>query len=250
MRGSSAYSRTSTAWPSNRLLLDVQRLALRDAQLLLDQVDAGDELGHRMLDLDPPVQLEEPEVAAGEHELGRARAAVADRVRERDGRLADLRRGAPGRARATALPRAPSGGGAAPSTRAPRARRPCRGHRRAAGSRCVAAARRNAPRRPCRRRTRPRPRGSRRRAPRRARPCCARRACRGRRRPPPLSGSAGSRAPAGSPDSTTGTPASRATCFERSLSPAVSSASGVGPTQMSPAASTARAKSAFSARKP
>ena len=38
-----------------------------------------------MLDLDPPVQLEEVEVAAGEHELRRARARVADRAREGDG---------------------------------------------------------------------------------------------------------------------------------------------------------------------
>src|SRR3954447_2130964 len=37
-----------------------------------------------MLDLDPRVQLEEPEVAAVEHELGCARALVADRAREGD----------------------------------------------------------------------------------------------------------------------------------------------------------------------
>ena len=43
-----------------------------------------------MLDLDPPVQLEEEELAAAEHELGRSGAAVADRARERDRRLAHL----------------------------------------------------------------------------------------------------------------------------------------------------------------
>src|ERR1043166_5442376 len=37
-----------------------------------------------MLDLDPGVQLEEPEVAAIEDELGRSRALVADRAREGD----------------------------------------------------------------------------------------------------------------------------------------------------------------------
>src|SRR5579862_2738472 len=41
-----------------------------------------------MLDLDPRVELEEPEVAAVEHELGRAGALVADRARERDCRVA------------------------------------------------------------------------------------------------------------------------------------------------------------------
>ena len=44
-----------------------------------------------MLDLDAPVQLEEEEVAAVEHELGRAGAPVADRARERDRRLAHRR---------------------------------------------------------------------------------------------------------------------------------------------------------------
>ena len=41
-----------------------------------------------MLDLDAAVQLEEEEVAAVEHELGGARAAVADRAGERDRGLA------------------------------------------------------------------------------------------------------------------------------------------------------------------
>ena len=44
-----------------------------------------------MLDLDPPVQLEEVEVAPVEHELDRARAAVADRPAERDRGLAHPR---------------------------------------------------------------------------------------------------------------------------------------------------------------
>src|SRR5438552_1794360 len=43
-----------------------------------------------MLDLDPAVQLEEVEVAAVEHELGRARVLVADRPPEPDSRFAHL----------------------------------------------------------------------------------------------------------------------------------------------------------------
>ena len=63
--GSSAYSRASTAWPAARASSwrERERLARRDAQLLLDEVDAVDELGHRMLDLQPRVHLEEEEVA-------------------------------------------------------------------------------------------------------------------------------------------------------------------------------------------
>src|SRR5207248_3079661 len=63
-------------------------LTLRDPQLGPDEVDAGDELGDRVLDLDAAVQLEEEEVAAVEHELGGARAAVADRLGEGDRGLA------------------------------------------------------------------------------------------------------------------------------------------------------------------
>ena len=44
-----------------------------------------------MLDLDPPVQLEEEEVAAVEHELRGARADVADRAGEADRGLAHPR---------------------------------------------------------------------------------------------------------------------------------------------------------------
>ena len=42
-----------------------------------------------MLDLDAAVQLEEEELVAGEEELGRARAPVADGVGERDGGALD-----------------------------------------------------------------------------------------------------------------------------------------------------------------
>ena len=65
VRGSSAYSRTSTACPCK-----AQSATCSDrgspraiAQLRTDEVDAGDELGHRVLDLDARVQLEEVELA-------------------------------------------------------------------------------------------------------------------------------------------------------------------------------------------
>src|SRR5207247_1719566 len=68
-----------------------ERLAGGKPQLLCDEVDAGDRLGDGMLDLDPAVQLEEEELAAGEHELDGGGAPVADRARERDRRLAHAR---------------------------------------------------------------------------------------------------------------------------------------------------------------
>ena len=67
--------------PCNSLL---QSFAGCDPELLPDDVDAGDELGHRMLDLDSAVQLEEVEVAPVEHELDGAGAPVADRASEGD----------------------------------------------------------------------------------------------------------------------------------------------------------------------
>jgi hypothetical protein len=82
-------------------LLQLQRLARRDPDHLLDQIDAGDQFRHRMLDLQPRVHLEEEEAAVlpGD-ELDRARAVVADRLRQRDrlfahllsGRLVEQRR--------------------------------------------------------------------------------------------------------------------------------------------------------------
>ena len=69
----------------------VEPLAARDPQLPLHEVDAGDGLGYRVLHLDPPVQLEKEELASLEHELGRAGADVADRLREPHRRVADLR---------------------------------------------------------------------------------------------------------------------------------------------------------------
>ena len=56
--------RASIAQPSSRTscLAQPQLLAGGDADHLLDQIEAGDELGHRMLDLQPRVHLEEIEV--------------------------------------------------------------------------------------------------------------------------------------------------------------------------------------------
>jgi hypothetical protein len=71
------------------LLPEGERLARRDADHLLHDVDAGDRLGDRVLDLDPRVHLEEVEVPLRVHEeLDRAGAAVADRARRGDGGLA------------------------------------------------------------------------------------------------------------------------------------------------------------------
>jgi hypothetical protein len=70
------------------LLGEGEGLARGHPQLLGDEVEAGDELGDGVLDLDAGVQFEEEEVAAVEHELGGARAAVADRLREGDCRCA------------------------------------------------------------------------------------------------------------------------------------------------------------------
>ena len=62
-----------------------QGLAGRDPQLGLDQVDVGDLLGHRVLDLDPRVHLDEHVAAVGvEQELHGAGVAVADLLREPD----------------------------------------------------------------------------------------------------------------------------------------------------------------------
>ena len=81
-----------------------QRLAGRDAQLPLDQVEPGDHLGDRMLDLQARVHLHEVEAAVrmGD-ELDRAGADVADRLAPPRPRRGPSPRGArrvmPGRGR-------------------------------------------------------------------------------------------------------------------------------------------------------
>jgi hypothetical protein len=62
-----------------------QRLTLGDPQLHLHQIQPGDQLGDRVLDLQPRVDLEEVEAARlVEDELDRAGADVADRLAGRD----------------------------------------------------------------------------------------------------------------------------------------------------------------------
>ena len=177
-------------------------------------------------------------------------AAVPDRARERDRRLAHPPRAAARRARATAPPRAPSGGAAGSSTRARRAPARCRARPRAPGSRRGAAARGSAPRR---RVSSPKPAfASRRAASSDSSSSAGSRTTRIPRPPPPAAALSTSGKPtsSGSPASSTGTPASRAIRFASSLSPPSRSASGVGPTKTSPAASTASAKLGLSARNP
>ena len=63
-----------------------QRLARRDAELRLDEIDAGDLLGDRMLDLDARVALDEKMFAAlrADEELDRARIHVTRRAGQAD----------------------------------------------------------------------------------------------------------------------------------------------------------------------
>ena len=70
-------------------LLQGELLAGRNPDHLLDEVEPGDELGDRMLDLQPRVHLQEIEgaVLAGD-ELDRAGAVVADGLGQRHGLLA------------------------------------------------------------------------------------------------------------------------------------------------------------------
>ena len=66
------------------VLLARQRVAGGHAQLPLDQVEPGDRLRHRVLDLQPGVHFEEVVLLPGvDHELDRAGAAVAHRQRRR-----------------------------------------------------------------------------------------------------------------------------------------------------------------------
>ena len=93
-QASSAYSLASMAWPASDdlLLFQPERFSGRDAQLLGDQIDAGHGLGHRVLDLQPGVHLQEHEGAVvSEQELGRAGADVARRPGQTKRGLAERR---------------------------------------------------------------------------------------------------------------------------------------------------------------
>ena len=68
-------------------LLERQPLPCRDPDLFLDDVDAGDEFGDRVLDLDAGVDFEEEEVAlVVEQELERAGVGVLHGARGIDDR--------------------------------------------------------------------------------------------------------------------------------------------------------------------
>ncbi len=83
--------RHSMAWPSNLMSLCLKRevVAGGDADLLEDQVDVGDHLGHRMLDLDARVHLDEIELAVLVEEFDGADAEIADLAHRLRHRLAD-----------------------------------------------------------------------------------------------------------------------------------------------------------------
>ena len=67
-----------------------QRLPGRNPDLLVDEVEVSDQLGHAVLDLEPGVDLEKPEVAVGrEQELGRRGVAQPDRARDLDAQLVE-----------------------------------------------------------------------------------------------------------------------------------------------------------------
>ena len=79
------------------LLRDVERrfvqlVSLRDQDLALDQVDAGDDFGHRVLDLDARVHFDEEEfvLVEVEQELDGAGVAIVDRLAQPHGRVADV----------------------------------------------------------------------------------------------------------------------------------------------------------------
>src|ERR1051325_9722805 len=59
-------------------------MAVGDPDLLAHQIEAGDRLGHRMLDLEARVHLDEVELAGLPEELDRAGAAIAH-LRHRPG---------------------------------------------------------------------------------------------------------------------------------------------------------------------
>ena len=77
-------------------LAEAERLAGRDPELGRDEVDAGEHLGHRVLHLDPAVDLDEVVVAVAVHqELEGADVLVAGRDDGPDGLLGQLLRGRP-----------------------------------------------------------------------------------------------------------------------------------------------------------
>ncbi len=69
-----------------------QALARRDGKLQLDEVQSGHQFGHRVLDLQAGIHLQEAEVPGGiEQEFDRPGPDIADRPRRRDRRRAEPR---------------------------------------------------------------------------------------------------------------------------------------------------------------
>ena len=226
-----------------------------DEQLQLDEVEAGDHLRHRVLDLEAGVHLEERELAvAVEQELDGAGADVADGARRGDRGLAHPR----ARSRASTA-------GEGDSSMIFWCRR-CSVQSRSNSDVDVAVrvgehldldvaatldVALDEHRAVAERRLRL-PLGARDLIAR-ARRRCARRACRDRRRRPTPSPAPAARSRAS--DSTvlsgsTGTPADRISALAPILEPIASIADAGGPMKISPASVTAAANSARSERKP
>ena len=225
---------------------DGERSTAGDVELQGDEVEPGRGLGHRVLDLQARVHLEEEEApVVVREELDGAGARVVDRAGRGDRRRRTAPRASrrPVRPAATAPPRPPSGAVVGSSTPARPPPTPCRARRPSPAPRCGGPWRGTARRTPWRRRT---PiaasaaassssagRSSRSRTTRMPRP------------PPPAdalisTGRSASVSVAGSSWSSTGTPAAAISFLASILEPIASIAAGGGPIQVSPAACTAR----------
>ena len=117
--------RNSSAWPARwtSCLLSGEPLAGGDAQLPADEVDAGGQLGHRVLDLEPGVHLDEVELAVGVRgtppcRRWRSRRRGRPRARRRTSSASSSGVLPVGEQRAAAPPPPPSGAGAGCCTRA------------------------------------------------------------------------------------------------------------------------------------
>ncbi len=175
------------AAPLDRVLRERQRLAVRDPDLLGDEVERRHHLGDAVLDLQPGVHLEEVELAVLDRRpagrasrrcrRSRSRTPWPPSPRPRPSRRASSRSGPrPG------SPRPASGAGAAPSSRARRATPRCRGCRRRSASRCGAAGAGTSRGTPRSGRSTPAPRAARSRAPTARAPRPRRPSCPARRR--------------------------------------------------------------------
>ena len=80
MRGFSALMRHSMAWPEKVTSVLLEAISGRrgDADLLAHEVEAGDHLGHGMLDLEARVHLDEIELAVLVEEFDGADAEIAE----------------------------------------------------------------------------------------------------------------------------------------------------------------------------